>query len=246
VETSSSTDNPDVAEVRLMTQTFRQLDNRFGGGHSKAAMTSYMTSVVDRKLRDGHTISLARNEFLSAVAELYQLAGWMAYDTGQASAGRQHIRHALRLSQEAGNHALAAEMLAGMSHHAAFHGLSEDAVDLALAAGQLAKGSGIAVLKAEAAVMEAHGLALKGDKSGCLKALRIAEDSFANGRLDDIPAWLSYFDGAYLAAKFAHSFRDLGQAQEAEVFARRSLDMSDGYERGKLFNTALLASIMAD
>jgi hypothetical protein len=37
---SSSTDLPDVAEVRLMTQTFRQLDNRFGGGHSRAAMTS--------------------------------------------------------------------------------------------------------------------------------------------------------------------------------------------------------------
>jgi hypothetical protein len=101
----------------------------------------------------------------------------MAYDTGQASAGRQHLRLALRLSQEAGNDALAAEMFAGMSHHAAFHGLPEDAIDLALAAGQLAKTSGITALKAESAVMEAHGLALRGDKTGCLNALRTAEVS---------------------------------------------------------------------
>jgi tetratricopeptide (TPR) repeat protein len=156
------------------------------------------------------------------------------------------MRQALRLSQEAGNDALASEMLAGMSHHAAFHGRPEDAVDLALAAGQLAETSGVTALKAETAVMEAHGLALQGDRTECLNALRIAEKSFANSDHDDTPEWLGYFDEAYLAAKFAHTFRDLGQPREAEAFARRSLDMSDGYERGKLFNTALLASILAD
>jgi hypothetical protein len=229
-----------------MTQTFRQLDNRFGGGHSKASMTAYMTSVVERKLRTDRIGGSTRVEFFSAAAELYQLAGWMAYDTGQAGAGRQHLRHALRLSQDAGNDALSAEMLAGMSHHAAFHGSPEEAVDLALAARQLAKASGIAALTAESAAMEAHGLALQGDKAGCLNALRTAEYSFANVDRHDTLAWLAYFDEAYLAAKFAHSFRDLGQAQQAETFARRSLEMSDGYERGKLFNTALLASILAD
>lgn len=243
---ADSADIPEVTEVRLMTQTFRHLDNRFGGGHSKASMTTYMTSVVERKLRDDRLGGPARVEFFSAAAELYQLAGWMAYDTGQAGVGRQHMRHALRLSQDAGNSALAAEMLAGMSHHAAFHGAPEDAVDLALAARQLAKASGIPALTAESAVMEAHGLALRGDKAGCLNALRMAEGSFMNADRHDTPAWLGYFDEAYLAAKFAHSFRDLGQPRQAETFARRSLEMSDGYERGKLFNTALLASILAD
>ncbi|MDT5015993.1 MAG: hypothetical protein QOD39_2153, partial [Mycobacterium sp.] len=60
------------------------------------------------------------------------------------------------------------------------------------------------------------------------------------------PAWLNYFDSAYLSAKFAHVFRDLGSAAEAEQFARRALGMDDGYERGRLFNTALLASTLAD
>lgn len=242
---AGSSDSYEVAQVRTMIQGFRQLDNRFGGGHSKADMYAYMKMFVEPKLNRASGPS--KSELFLAAAELHQLAGWMAYDTGQAAEGRKYMRQALRLSQEAGSEALSAEMLAGMSHHAAFHGAPEAgaAVDLALAAGQSAKRSGQPLLVAESAVMEAHGLALQGDKRGCLYALHSAEQAF-NEHRDAAPSWLAYFDTAYLAAKFAHSFRDLGQPREAEIFARRSLEMNDGYQRGKLFNTALLASILAD
>ena len=45
-----------------------------------------------------------------------------------------------------------------------------------------------------------------------------------------------------MAAKFGHCFRELGQGDKAELFARRSLDMVDGYTRGKTFNVVLLAN----
>ena len=98
---------------------------------------------------------------------------------------------------------------------------------------------------AESAVMEAHGLALRRDAKGCLAALGDAETSFSSAG-SDVPEWLRYSDAAYMAAKFAHCFRDLGRPDEAERFARRSLGMTEGYDRGRLFNTALLASILAD
>ncbi len=157
-----------------------------------------------------------------------------------------HLRQALRLCHEADDDALASEMLAGMSHQAAFHGAPNGAVDLALAAQHSAKRSGLRLLQSEAAVMEAHGLALQGDKTGCLAALHRAETAFNLSGSEERPAWLTYFDHAYLAAKFAHAFRDLGLPQEAEPFARRSLEMTDGYDRGRLFNSALLATILAD
>jgi tetratricopeptide (TPR) repeat protein len=94
--------------------------------------------------------------------------------------------------------------------------------------------------------MEAHGLALMNDAQGCLAALRESEQAFATAEDRERPEWLAYFDGAYLAAKFGHCFRDLGRPFEAERFARRSLDMINGYDRGRLFNLALLASILAD
>ncbi|MGH8277527.1 MAG: XRE family transcriptional regulator, partial [Steroidobacteraceae bacterium] len=89
-------------------------------------------------------------------------------------------------------------------------------------------------------------LALANDTSGCLSALRESEQAIAAAEDRDRPEWLAYFDGAYLAAKFGRCFRDLGRPVEAERFARRSLDMIDGYDRGRLFNLALLASSLAD
>lgn len=59
---------------------------------------------------------------------------------------------------------------------------------------------------------------------------------------EDAPAWLAYFDEAYLAARMAQCFRDLGEAGHASRYARRSLDMDGRYVRGRAFNLSLLAT----
>jgi hypothetical protein len=247
----------DVEIVRDMTATFRRLDNRFGGGHSRATttITNYLTSTVTPMLNDASRQSASRDELFAAAAELHQVTGWIAYDVGNAAEGQRHLRDALKLSQDVGDEALEAEMLAAMSHHAAFAAMDqhkafdvsrEIAVDMALASRQRAKRSGLVALQAEAAVLEAHGHALQRNTSACFAALSEAERAFERFTPGSGPAWLNYFDSAYLSAKFAHTFRDLGRPVEAEQFARRSLGMSDGYDRGRLFNTALLASTLAD
>lgn len=236
----------DVASVREMTAAFRKLDNRYGGGHARSMVAGYLSSNVVPLLREGRYRHEVRRELAGAVAELGQLAGWMAYDVGDVDAGRRHLRQSLRLCQEVGDDALAAEMLAGMSHHAAFYREPLLARDLARAAKDNASRTGLPALVAESTVMEAHGLALLKDVRGCIAALGEAERAFSAGGDADRPEWLSYFDSAYLAAKFAHCFRDLDRPVEAERYARRSLEMSEGYDRGRLFNTALLSSVLAD
>jgi hypothetical protein len=42
------------------------------------------------------------------------------------------------------------------------------------------------------------------------------------------------------AAKFSHTFRTLGRPKEAELLARRSLHMGDGYDRGRLLTPHFL------
>lgn len=238
----------DVDLVRDMTATFRRLDNRYGGGHSKATSTTtrYLTSTVTPMLNDTSKSAAEREVLFGAAAELHQVVGWIAYDIGNAGEGQRYLREALKLAQDAGDDALEAEMLAAMSHHAAFNQAHGVAVDMALAARRTAKRSGLVALQAEAAVLEAHGHALQANTSACFAALRDAESAFERFVPGSGPTWLTYFDNAYLAAKFAHTFRDLGRPVEAERFARQSLGMSDGYERGRLFNTALLASTLAD
>ena len=237
---------PDVQTIREMTQTFRGLDNRFGGGHARSALTNYLASDVLPLLHEGRYRSDVHRELCTAVAELSQLAGWMAYDVGDAYSGRRHLSQAMHLSQDVGDGALAGEMLAGMSHQAAFLRSPALATDLARVAKDNGKRAGVAALVSESAVMEAHGLALANDARGCLAALRECEQAFTAAEQRDRPEWLGYFDDAYLAAKFGRCFLDLGRPAEAERFARQSLNMIDGYDRGRLFNLVLLASVLAD
>lgn len=242
---SFALDKRDIAIMREMTVNFRHLDNRFGGGHAYSVVDNYLKTHVEPSIRYRHFSENLRSELFLAAIEMYQLAGWMAHDTGDPAVGNAHLTTALNLCKEIQNDALAAEMLAGMSHQAAFNRQADTAVQLASAAGYAARRAGIPRLQAESSVMEAHGLALRGDHRGCIAALQSAEKFFVR-HADAAPDWLAYFDEAYLSAKFGHALRDLGRPVDAERFARNSLTMTEGYERGRLFNTALLAGILAD
>jgi transcriptional regulator with XRE-family HTH domain len=235
----------DVEFIREMTSNFRRLDNRFGGGHAYSIVDNYLTSHVEPTIRAGRYSASLRSGLFLAAAELHQLAGWMAYDMADQANGRRHLHAALKLCEEVRNDGLAAEMLAGMSHQASFNRQADNAVELASAAGYTARRAGLPKLQAEAAVMEAHGLALRGDHRGCITALQRAEQHFVRETTES-PEWLGYFDEAYLSAKFGHALRDLKRPIDAERFARNSLKMTEGYERARLFNNALLAGVLAD
>ncbi len=104
---------------------------------------------------------------------------------------------------------------------------------------------GLAVLTAEALVMEAHAHAAARDERACTTSLHQAEQALDQADRSSDPQWLGYFDEAYLSAKFGHCFHALGHHQQAERFTLRSLHMDERYVRGKAFNLALLAAIHA-
>ena len=108
-----------------------------------------------------------------------------------------------------------------------------------------ARTAGSAVLLAECHVAEAHGHAARNDARACAAALGEADRAFGQARPGEEPAWLAYFDEAYLAARIGQCFRDLGHGPQAARFARRSLDMNQAYVRGRAFNLALLGAALA-
>ena len=89
--------------------------------------------------------------------------------------------------------------------------------------------------------MEAHGHARAGESAACATALSAAEVALDQADRSSDPDWIGYFDEAYLSAKFGHCLRELGDQPQAIRFAERSLQMSEGYERGRVFNLTLLA-----
>lgn len=232
----------DVEAIQEVTQTFLRLDNLFGGGRARPTIIRYLHDEVAPLLHDGRYSDSIGRALFAAAAELTRLAGWMAYDLEQHGLAQRYLIQALRLAREADDHALGGEILAGMSHQAVYLRRADDALDLARAAQDSATKSGLPVLAAESLIMQAHALAIAKEPAACEQALHAAEQAFEQADTADTPPWLRYFDEAYMAAKFGHCFRELGQGDKAEHFARRSLDMVDGYVRGRAFNVVLLAN----
>lgn len=229
----------EISAVREMTATFADLDNRLGGGRVRTSVIQFLHTEVSSLLSGSYSERTGK-ELFAAAAELTKLAGWMAYDDERHGLAQRYLIQALRLAKTADDQALSAEILAAMSHQATYVGRPADAVDLARAAQVAARQAGIATLESECYVVEAHGHAARGQASACATSLLAAENAFAAD--DEAPAWLEYFDEAYLAAKIAHCFRELRDDERTNSFAQQSLQMSDGYLRGRAFNLCVLAS----
>ncbi|MEV7968839.1 hypothetical protein AB0O34_23050 [Sphaerisporangium sp. NPDC088356] len=236
---------PDIAAIREVTRSFGELDNRFGGGRVRSAVVKYLDSAVAPLLKDGLYGETTGRALASAAAEVTRLAGWMAYDLEQHGLAQRHLIQALSLARGAGDHGFGGEILAGMAHQAIYIGQPRHALDLARAAQLSARRADVPSLLAEAYVLEAHAHAALSDGAACALALHEADLAFDRRRPDEEPEWIRYFDEAYLAAKYAHCFRDLGDGAQAVRYARRSLDMDGRYVRGRMFNLSLLASAHA-
>ncbi|MEV7009786.1 hypothetical protein [Streptosporangium sp. NPDC051022] len=232
----------DIAAIKEVTRSFGELDNRFGGGRVRSAVVKYLDTAVAPLLGEGSYAEATGRALASAAAELTRLAGWMAYDLEQHGLAQRYLIQALRLARGAGDHGLGGEILAGMSHQAVYIGQPAHALDLARAAQLSARRAGVFALLAEAHVVEAHAHALLEDRAACADSLHEAELAFDRRGNGDEPDWIAYFDEAYLSARIAHCFRDLGDGAGTVRHARRSLEMDGRYVRGRVFNLALLSA----
>jgi tetratricopeptide (TPR) repeat protein/transcriptional regulator with XRE-family HTH domain len=218
----------DVAAVKAMTQALVDLDHRFGSGHVRPVLVHYLNSVVSGLLSGSYRESVGRDLF-AAVARLTELAGYMAVDTGQPALAQRYYIQALRLAQAAGDRGYGGYVLAAsMSHLAAQLGNPREIAQLARAAQEGSRGRVTPRALAMFHAAEARGHAVLGDavsaEAARGRALDAMEAAGAATEVGDDPVWISHFDEAYLADELAHCHRDLGQAEQAERYARQSLD----------------------
>ncbi|MFF5265501.1 hypothetical protein ACFY4C_42050 [Actinomadura viridis] len=235
----------DVEEIRQVTDAFRILDNRLGGGHVRRPVVEYLHTHVGPLLREGRCSEEVRRPFFSAAADLTKLAAWLYHDLDRQGLAQRYLIQALAMAKFAEDYGMGGEVLAAMSQQAHYVSQAGRAVDMARAAQSAAQRAGLPILITECQVMEAHGYAAQHDARACALALTRAERTYERVTGTEVPPWLHYFDEAYFAAKIAHCFRDLGHGEETERYALQSLKMDPSYRRGKTFNTAILALALA-
>lgn len=232
----------DIAAIDFAAASIRSLDNQFGGDSAHALALSYLTSHVMPLVDQGDYTAATGRKLFRCAAELSQLTAWTGYDSAHAGDIGVYFRHALELSAAANETAYGGEILAALSHQAIHAGQPSKALQYAQASKDIGIRTHTPALHTEAAILEANAFALIGDRRQCALKMSEAESAFALASDANTPSWLGYLDSVYIAARFAHIFRDLGDFDKAREFAGQADALNVEFHRTRTLNLTVLAT----
>jgi len=216
----------DVRAIKDAAGMFMQLDFKYGGGHGHKALRHYFRHEV-LPLLDASYSEKVGTALFGAAAEVSQLLARTAYDTGNHQLAHRYLTSTLRLSQVIDDRMFGARILGNLSHQANYLGNHAQAIQLARAAVEGAKGRATPRAMANYSAMEARALSNAGDRIAAGRAMNEAERHFEHADTAEDPAWLGYFDSAELMGELCHCFRDLKMRREAVEQAQRAVDSTD-------------------
>jgi hypothetical protein len=200
---------PELDLLESTTAMFRRWDAQCGGGLRRKAVVGQLHEVTDL-LQEPQPGATGRTLFKVA-AELAELAGWMSYDVGLQPSAQKYFVLALHAAKEAGDRPLGSYILSSMSRQMIHLGRPDDALELIHLAQYGSRDCASPRTQAMLYAMEARAYANMGQPGRCKRAVRMAEDTFADAADWDEPDpdWIRFFSEAELYAENSHSFRDL-------------------------------------
>ncbi|MFF8991827.1 hypothetical protein ACF09H_18160 [Streptomyces sp. NPDC014983] len=245
---------PELELLESTTRMFRQWDAQCGGGLRRKAVVGQLHEVTDL-LQESQPEATTRKLFKVA-AELAELAGWMSYDVGLQPTAQKYFVLALHAAKEAGDRPLGSYILSSMSRQMIHLGRPDDALELIHLAQYGSRDCAGPRTQAMLYAMEARAYASMGQPGRTKRAVRMAEDTFAEADEWDEPDpdWIRFFSEAELYAENSHSFRDLAYsagrspayASLAEPLMRRAVDLfaEDGeHQRSYALNLIGMATV---
>ncbi|WP_327326334.1 hypothetical protein OG735_30505 [Streptomyces sp. NBC_01210] len=251
---ASRLSEPELELLESTTAMFRQWDAQCGGGLRRKAVVGQLHEVTDL-LQEPQPATTARRLFKCA-AELAELAGWMSYDVGLQPTAQKYFVLALHAAKEAVDKPLGSYILSSMSRQMIHLGRPEDALELIHLAQYGSRDCATARTQAMLYAMEARAYANMGQPSKCKRAVRMAEDTFADAGLDgeSEPDWIRFFSEAELNGENAHSYRDLAYvagrsptyASLAEPVMERAVDLfgkDEEHQRSYALNLVGMATV---
>ncbi|MCP9962324.1 hypothetical protein LUX05_14800 [Streptomyces somaliensis] len=245
------------AELEMLESTtamFRTWDAQCGGGLRRKAVVGQLHEVTDL-LQEPQPAAVSRRLFRCA-AELAQLAGWMSYDVGLQPTAQKYFVLALHAAKEAGDKPLGSYVLSSMSRQMIHLRRPDDALELIHLAQYGSRDCATARTQAMLYAVEARAYANMGQPGKCKRAVRMAEETFADAGLDGEPDpdWIRFFSEAELNGENSHSFRDLAYfagrspayASLAEPVMERAVELfaaDEEHQRSYALNLVGMATV---
>lgn len=199
---------PLLEQIEQSIPLLQRLDDANGGGTHLAYVGAQFRAVALLVRQGGHPKPVERRLF-AALAELGQLAGWMAFDARQHGLAQRYFLTALRAAHEAGYRSMAAHVLADLAFQAATREHAADAISLGEAAADVAA-SAPATVRASVATRLAYGYAIAGRIGDFERAYQTGLDALTHRRDAEEPAWMYFLTPNHLDTQAGYALTHAG------------------------------------
>lgn len=174
-------------------------------------------------LRDSYPNARTRMILLTAMAELEQLAGWIAADGSATAQAQAHYLSGIRAANEADDQVTAAQLWSCLAYMLTGLGEADDGLFVATAARRHGEQSSplVACLLAE---RHAYAAAVAADSYACHMALAEADELLAAASPDiPEPAWVYWLNSAEVAIMAGRCMVMLGKPARAVPLLREAI-----------------------
>ncbi|WP_344662319.1 helix-turn-helix domain-containing protein [Catenulispora subtropica] len=234
----------DLDVARGMLSMFRELDHAHGAGSFAGHLVTYIDTELNGMINRPVSTDQVAADRDRLAAEFLELAGYQAVDAGRDGASQHLYQRALTAAIRSGDTAYGGYLVAVNLGHLALHCKHPE---VALTWAKKAEaGVGTAASPATRAAItavSARALARMGREKETTTALMTCENLLDAVNPDNEPAWIAYFNRAYLADEIAHCLHDLGRAPAARTEAESAMEgVGASRVRRLAIDAALLAS----
>lgn len=203
-----------IEQIEQSIPLLQQLDDARGGAASLGYIGAQLRAVA-LVLHEGTYPAAQTRRLLAALAELGQLAGWMAFDANRHGLAQRYFFTGLRAAHDAGYTTMAAHILADLSFQAASSGHRSDGIVLGEAARRHAARAPAGV-RASVDSRLAYAYAASGRMTEFEDAYARAADTFSRRDPAADPAWLYYLTSGHLDCQAGYALVLAGRTRLAD------------------------------
>jgi DNA-binding XRE family transcriptional regulator/tetratricopeptide (TPR) repeat protein len=228
-----------------MIAELRKMDDVAGGG-SVLTLAQHEFSWAARLLDHARYDERTGRALHIVLAELGQLCGWAAHDTGNHGLAQRYYLTALRAAHSADDRPLGAHILRLLANQATRQGRPADAVTLIETAIAGTRGRQSPALLAELHIEHANAVATLRDSSACTAAISQARTQVEHLTPDDDPPWLYWMNPAEITVSAGYCLLKLGKAdQAATMLDQGTAQFDESFVRDRQINMTRLADALA-
>lgn len=231
-----------VQRVEDRVQQLRLLDDHAGGLDTYELVTTELAATIQMLREAAYTESVGRR-LLAAVAELCQVAGWVAADSGQPAAATRYYLAGVRAAHAAGDEPGAANNLSSLAYQVATIGDRHQAVTLAASAARGADRTATPLSRALLLERLAWAHARADEPTGADRALGRVDEAFNNGPTGEDRAWTYWLNADEVAIMAGRCWTELHRPLRAVPILERA---TAGYGQDTARESALYLSWLAE